>query len=127
VFAPRPPARPTHHPPIQPNPTHPLTKHKNHPNPLNTPQTQEDYRRWVELVYAGDVGDFHGMRLRRYVFSQEDFRNDSALAPDFYHDNLPTCVRARWCFFWVCVGGGWGLWLCGVRVCVVMCVCLYNE
>jgi hypothetical protein len=46
----------------------------------------------VELVYAGDVSDFHGMKLRRYVFSQEDFRNDSAMAADFYHDNLPTCV-----------------------------------
>lgn len=46
----------------------------------------------MELVYAGDVHDFHGMRLRRYVFSQDDFRNDSALAADFYHDNLPTYV-----------------------------------
>lgn len=43
-------------------------------------------------MYAGDVSDFHGVRLRRYVFSQEDFRNDSAMAADFYHDNLPTFV-----------------------------------
>lgn len=75
-----------------------------HPYPL-----QEDYRRWVELVYAGDVSDFHGVRLRRYVFSQEDFRNDSAMAADFYHDNLPTCVASLRCVclsLWVGVFDG---------------------
>ncbi|GAB5030246.1 lysosome membrane protein 2 [Nannochloropsis oceanica] len=50
---------------------------------------QEDYRRWVEMVYLGEVSDFHGLPLRRYVFSQEDFRNDSAMASDFYQENLP--------------------------------------
>lgn len=51
---------------------------------------QEDYRRYVELVYAGDVTDFHGLTLRRYVFKEEDFRNDSAMSQDWYQDNLPT-------------------------------------
>lgn len=51
---------------------------------------QEDYRRWVEMVYVGEVKDFHGLTLRRYVFSQEDFRNDSAMAKDWYQENLPT-------------------------------------
>jgi len=76
---------------------------------------QEDYRRWVELVYAGDVHDFHGVRLRRYVFSQEDFRNDSAMAPDFYHDNLPTCVR-----------GEEGASLC-LSVSIYLSICMYPS
>jgi hypothetical protein len=76
-----------------------ITQHLISPN---SPNTQEDYRRWVELVYAGDVHDFHGVRLRRYVFSQEDFRNDSAMAPDFYHDNLPTCVTS-FVYIYVCL------------------------
>ncbi len=63
---------------------HPLT------DQLTIVTFQEDYRRWVELEYIGDVDDFRGVTLRRYVFRQEDFRNDSAMAPDFYHDNLPT-------------------------------------
>jgi len=50
---------------------------------------QEDYRRWVEMVYVGEVKDFHDLPLRRYVFSKEDFRNDSAMARDFYQENLP--------------------------------------
>ena len=51
---------------------------------------QEDYRRYVELIYVGDQTDFHGLTLRRYVFKQEDFRNDSTMSEDWFQDNLPT-------------------------------------